>query len=71
VHRIIHSSWHNLHYNSYGPQPETILKSNAFSTRLLLKKIDALLVVAWYERLTSTCKGFCIALVPFDAIQFR
>jgi hypothetical protein len=38
MHRIIRNSWHNLHYNSFGPQPETILKSNAFSTRLLLKK---------------------------------
>ncbi len=71
MHRIICSSWHNLHYNSYGPQPETILKSNAFSTRLLLEKFDAPSVVAWYERLTSTCKGFRIALVPFDAIQFQ
>jgi hypothetical protein len=70
VHRIIRSSWHNLHYNSYGPQPETILKSNAFSMRLLLKKFVAPSVVAWYERLTSTCKGFRIALIPFDAIQF-
>ncbi len=70
MHRIIRNSWHNLHYNSFGPQPEMILKSNAFSTHLLLKKIDAPLVVAWYERLTSTCKGFQIALVPFDAIQF-
>jgi hypothetical protein len=70
VHRIICSSWHNLHYNSYGPQPETILISNAFSTRLLLEKFDAPLVVAWYERLTSTCEGFRIALVTFNAIQF-
>jgi hypothetical protein len=70
VHRIIRSSWHNHHYNSYGLHPETILKSNAFSTRLLLKKFDAPSVVAWYERLTSTCEGFRIALTPFDAIQF-
>ncbi len=70
VHRIIHNSWHNLHYNSFSPQPETILKSNAFSMRLLLKKCNAPSVVAWYERLTSTCKGIRIALVPFDAIQF-
>jgi hypothetical protein len=70
MHRIIRNSWHNLHYNSFGPQPERILKLNAFSTRLLLKKFDAPLVVAWYERLTSTCEGFQIALIPFDAIQF-
>ena len=70
VHRIIRNSWHNLHYNSFGPQLETILKLNAFSTHLLLEKFDAPLVVAWYECLTSTCKGFQIALVPFDAIQF-
>jgi hypothetical protein len=68
--RIIRNSWHNLHYNSFGPQPEMILKSNAFSTRLLLKKFDAPLVVAWYKRLTSTCEGFRIALVPFNPIQF-
>jgi hypothetical protein len=48
-----------------------ILKSNAFSTHLLLEKFDAPLVVAWYERLTSTCEGFRIALIPFDAIQFQ
>jgi hypothetical protein len=41
LHRIICHSWHNIHYNSYGPQKESILKSTAFSTRLLLKKIDA------------------------------
>jgi hypothetical protein len=70
VHRIIRNSWHNLHYNSFGPQPETILKLNASSMRLLLKKFNAPLVVAWYERLTSTCEGFRIALVPFDAIRF-
>ncbi len=69
-HRIIRSSWHNVHYNSFGPQPETILKSNAFTTRLLLKKFDAPSIVRWYERLTNTCKEFRIALVPFDAIQF-
>jgi hypothetical protein len=69
-HRIIRSGWHNVHYNSFGPQPETILKSNAFTTRLLLKKFDAPSIVRWYERLTNTCKGFRIALVPFDTIQF-
>jgi hypothetical protein len=69
VHCIIRNSWHNLHYNSFGPQPETILKLNTFSMRLILKKFDAPLVVAWYERLTSICKGFRIALVPFNAIQ--
>jgi hypothetical protein len=67
---IIRNSWHNLHYNSFGPQPEAILKSNAFSTHLLLEKIDAPSAVAWYECLISTCKGFQIALVPFDTIQF-
>jgi hypothetical protein len=36
-HRIIRSSWHNVHYNSFGPQPETILKSNTFTTHLLLE----------------------------------
>jgi hypothetical protein len=71
VHHIIRNSWHNLHYNSFGPQPEMILKLNAFSTRLLLVKFDAPSVVAWYERLTSTCEGFQIALVPFNAIQFQ
>jgi hypothetical protein len=70
LHRIIRHSWHNSHYNSYGPQKESILKSTAFSTRLLLKKIDAPSVVNWYEHLTSTCKAFLIGLIPFDAIQF-
>jgi hypothetical protein len=70
-HRIIRSGWHNVHYNSFGPQPETILKSNAFTTRLLLEKFNAPSIVRWYECLTNTCKGFRIALVPFDAIQFR
>jgi hypothetical protein len=69
-HRIIHSCWHNVHFNSFGPQPETILKSNTFTTRLLLEKFDAPSIVRWYERLTNTCEGFRIALVPFDAIQF-
>ncbi len=69
-HRIIRSDWHNVHYNSFGPQPETILKFNPFTTRLLLKKFDAPSIVRWYERLTNTCKGFRIALVPFDTIQF-
>ncbi len=71
IHRIICRSWHNSLYNSYGPQKESILKSNAFSTRLLLEKFNAPLVVAWYKRLTSTCKAFRIGLVPFDAIQFK
>jgi hypothetical protein len=70
-HRIIRSGWHNVHYNSFGPQPETILKSNAFTTRLLLEKFDAPSIVRWYECLTNTCEGFRIALVPFNAIQFR
>jgi hypothetical protein len=71
LHRIIHHSWHNSHYYSYGPQKESILKSTAFSTRLLLKKIDAPSVVNWYEHLTSTCEAFYIGLVPSDAIQFK
>jgi hypothetical protein len=71
IHCIIHHSWHKSLYNSYGPQKESILKSNAFYTRLLLKKIDAPLVVAWYELLTSTCKAFHIGLAPFNAIQFK
>jgi hypothetical protein len=66
----IRQSWYNRQYNSFGPQKESILKSTAFSTRLLLKKIDASSMVNWYERLTSTCKAFRIGLVPFDAIQF-
>jgi hypothetical protein len=71
IHCIICHSWHNSLYNSYGPQKESILKSNAFSTRLLLKKIDAPSAIAWYEHLTSTCKVFRIGLVPFDTIQFK
>jgi hypothetical protein len=75
-HKIMHlfrhicQSWYNRQYNSFGPQKESILKSTAFSTRLLLKKFDAPSVVNWYERLTSTCEAFQIGLVPFDAIQF-
>jgi hypothetical protein len=68
--RHIQQSWYNQQYNSFGPQKESILKSTAFSTQLLLKKIDAPSVVNWYERLSSTCKAFQIGLVPFDAIQF-
>ncbi len=48
-----------------------ILKSNAFTTRLLLEKFDAPSIVRWYERLTNTCEGFRIALVSFNAIQFQ
>jgi hypothetical protein len=54
IHPIIRHSWHNSLYNSYGPQKESFLKSNAFSKHLLLKNFDAPLVIAWYERLTST-----------------
>lgn len=70
VFRHIRLGWCNRQYNSFGPQKESILKSTAFSSRLLLKKFDAPSVVNWYERLTSTCEAFCISLVPFDAIQF-
>ncbi len=66
----IQQSWYNLQYNSFGPQKESILKSTAFSTQLLLKKFDTPSVVNWYKRLTSTCKAFQICLIPFDAIQF-
>jgi hypothetical protein len=70
LHRIIHQGWHNCQYNSFGPQEESILKSTAFSTRLLLDKFEAPSIVNWYERLTSTCKAFRIGLVAFNAIQF-
>jgi hypothetical protein len=70
LYRIIRQSWHNSHHNSYGLQRESILKSTAFTTRLLLKKIDAPSIVNWYECLTSTCKVFRIGLVPSDTIQF-
>ncbi len=70
LHCIIRQSWHNHQHNSFDPQKESILKSNAFSSRLLLEKFDAPSIVNWYECLTSTCKAFCISLVPFDAIQF-
>jgi hypothetical protein len=70
LHRVIHQCWHNRQHNSFGPQKESILKSSAFSTRLLLEKFDAPSVVNWYERLVSTCEAFRIGLVPFDAIQF-
>jgi hypothetical protein len=66
----IRLGWFNRQYNSYGPQKESILKSTAFSSRLLLKKFNAPSVVNWYERLTSTCEAFRIGLVVFDAIQF-
>jgi hypothetical protein len=52
---MIRQSWHNSHHNSYGPQKESILKSTAFTTRLLLEKFNAPSIVNWYERLTSTC----------------
>jgi hypothetical protein len=70
LHCIIHQGWHNQQYNSFGPQKESICKSTAISTRLLLKKIDAPSIVNWYEQLTSTCEAFCIGLVPFNAIQY-
>jgi hypothetical protein len=70
VFRHIRLGWYNRQYNSFGPQKESILKSTAFSSRLLLDKFDAPSVVNWYERLTSTCEAFRIGLVPFDAIQF-
>jgi hypothetical protein len=70
LHCIIRQGWHNRQYNSFAPQKESILKSTAFSTRLLLEKIDAPSIVNWYERFTSTCKAFRIGLVPFDTIQF-
>jgi hypothetical protein len=71
LHLIIRHSWHNSHYNSYGPHKESILKSTAFSTCLPLEKFNAPSVVNWYERLTSTCEVFHIGLVPFDTIQFK
>jgi len=70
LHRGIRQCWHNRQQHSFGPQKESILKSSAFSTRLLLEKFDAPSVVNWYERLVSTCEAFRIGLVPFDAIQF-
>jgi hypothetical protein len=70
LHPTIRQSWHNRQYNSFGPQKESILKSTAFSTRLLLKKFDAPSIVNWYKRFTSTCEAFRIGLVPFNAIQF-
>jgi hypothetical protein len=70
LHRVIRQCWHNRQHNSFGPQKESILKSSAFSTRLLIDKFDAPSVVNWYERLVSTCEAFRIGLVPFDAIQF-
>ena len=70
LHCVIRQCWHNRQHNSFGPQKESILKSSAFSTRLLLEKFDAPSVVNWYERLVSTCEAFRIGLVPFDAIQF-
>ena len=70
LHRVIRQCWHNRQQNSFGPQKESILKSSAFSMRLLLEKFNAPSVVNWYERLVSTCEAFRIGLVPFDAIQF-
>jgi hypothetical protein len=70
LHRVIRQCWHNRQYNSFGPQKESILKSSAFSTRLLLEKFDAPSVINWYECLASTCEAFRIGLVPFGAIQF-
>ncbi len=70
LHCTICQSWHNRQYNSFGPQKESILKSTAFSTCLLLDKFDAPSIVNWYKCLTSTCKAFRIGLVPFYTIQF-
>ncbi len=47
LHRVIPQCWHNRQYNSFGPQKESILKSFAFSTRLLLEKFNAPSVVNW------------------------
>jgi hypothetical protein len=52
VFRHTRLGWYNRQYNSFGPQKESILKSTAFSSRLLLEKFDAPSVVNWYERLT-------------------
>jgi hypothetical protein len=35
LHRVIRQCWHNRQHNSFGPQKESILKSSAFSIRLL------------------------------------
>jgi hypothetical protein len=70
IHRVIRQSWHNKIHNTFGPQKESILKSTAFSTKLLLDQFDAPSVVRWYKRLTGTCEAYHIGLVPFNAIQF-
>jgi hypothetical protein len=70
LHCIIRQSWHNHQHNSFGLQKESILKSNAFSSRLFLEKFNAPSIVNWYEHLTSTCKAFRIGHVPFNAIRF-
>ncbi len=70
LHRVICQCWHNRQYNSFSPQKESILKSSAFSMRLLLEKFNAPSIINWYKCLASTCKAFCISLVLFDAIQF-
>jgi hypothetical protein len=73
AHRTIVNSWSwsSKNNGTYGPQKDAILKSTTFTSKMVLDGFDAPSIVHWYERLTVTCKAFCIGLVPFDAIQFR
>ena len=70
LHRTIRRNWYHHTLNTYGPQRDTILNSKAL-LKLTLEKFDPCSVLAWYEKLVTTCEAYKIGLMPFDAmIQF-
>ena len=70
VHNKVRELWYNAYAHTSGPQVDKILhKSLSVFPKLTSMRVED--VVGFYDRLQEVSMGYCLALLPFDAIVLK
>jgi hypothetical protein len=70
VHHKVMELWYNAYAHTSGPQVDKILhKSLSVFPKLSSMHVED--VVGFYDRLQEVSMGYCLALMPFDAVVLK
>jgi hypothetical protein len=70
VHHKVMELWYNAYAHTSGPQVDKVLqKSLTVFPKLSSMRVED--VVGFYDRLQEVSMGYCLALMPFDAVVLK
>ena len=70
VHHKVMELWYNAYAHTSGPQVDKVLqKSLSVFPKLSSMRVED--VVGFYDRLQEVSMGYCLALMPFDAVVLK